>query len=451
MKFKYITIFLPLFFLIGFYAHAEISYTNFVIDFDVLPDGSCGYETVREKLSIIEHGNFFMGFVAAHNGHQSNSNIISIISKGGENLKCNGTVLDTSEQLQDPSVVIDNNLIYLYAEVEDNHIDLYISPLYGEFNFVFDSRICSNCASPVVFDDGSRWRMLYERMDVNPKSVNHMTSNDLINWTDQGFLYVGNDDTVPDSVVEDLQIPGLFHIYDHEEFSSGRWPVHHSTTSDWQTLQSREIILPDQWNSLHAMSTVDGQILGYVWDMVNGGIYRADGIYVPPPEPGDTVYHYPGTIICDGATSYDTGLLDGFENVTIIATVKGDPPSYGSWSGPLYWEDNGNFCFSGKINEFIGSASIQVGRDWYAASFGEILQDVPYRLALTYDGETLKSFKDGVLISTNQDPSGPASREGLALKICSSAKGSLVYWGNSEVSDIKVFDYALPDNEIINN
>lgn len=84
---------------------------------------------------------------------------------------------------------------------------------------------------------------------------------------------------------------------------------------------------------------------------------------------------------------------------------------------------------------------------WYPASFGTLAPDTWYHLAATYDGETLNAYKDGILVTSNPDPSGPPDSETETLKIGRAADTNPHYF-QGVVDDVQVFARALSDAEI---
>ena len=92
---------------------------------------------------------------------------------------------------------------------------------------------------------------------------------------------------------------------------------------------------------------------------------------------------------------------------------------------------------------------MRVGGTWHPASFGELLANTWYYLAASYDGETLRTYKDGVLISSNTAPSGPPDSEAASLKLGRHTLNSRFF--NGTVDEVRIYNRALSLEEIQND
>ena len=72
--------------------------------------------------------------------------------------------------------------------------------------------------------------------------------------------------------------------------------------------------------------------------------------------------------------------------------------------------------------------------------------DIWYHLAATYDGENLKTYKNGVLADDNSAPSGDPQMEGETLKFGKNAIYDLYFKGY--IDDACVYSCALDENAI---
>ncbi len=73
--------------------------------------------------------------------------------------------------------------------------------------------------------------------------------------------------------------------------------------------------------------------------------------------------------------------------------------------------------------------------------------DTWYHLAATYDGESLKAYKDGVLTGENGDPSGDADSGTSTLIFGRHATAKDAFFTGA-VDDVSVFAYALDANDV---
>jgi len=121
-------------------------------------------------------------------------------------------------------------------------------------------------------------------------------------------------------------------------------------------------------------------------------------------------------------------------------------PSSAAPTGPLHRQNNFQINWNHTFADFCGAAGMRAGNTWYAASFGELEADNWYHLAATYDGENLKAYKNGVLITDNPNPSGAPDREWTTLKF---ARHS-IYEDHFEgtIDDVRIYSYDLSVDEV---
>jgi len=153
----------------------------------------------------------------------------------------------------------------------------------------------------------------------------------------------------------------------------------------------------------------------------------------------------------DGVDDYvDTDYTEDLAVWTIACWAKspaapsGDPSSA---SGPVHREKNYQFNWNHQSDDFRGSAALRVGGTWHAAKYGEVEADTWYHLAATYDGEELKAYKDGVLITTNDAPSGPPDAEAGTLKLGKHATAEQYFTGT--VDEARIYNRALSPEEVL--
>ena len=110
----------------------------------------------------------------------------------------------------------------------------------------------------------------------------------------------------------------------------------------------------------------------------------------------------------DGTDDFiNTGIDTDISTWTISCWTKSSSaPDDSDDSGPIQRDENYQINWNHTNASLRGAAAVKVGSTWYGASFGTLNADTWYHLTATYDGETLLAYKDGVLITTNTDPSG---------------------------------------------
>ncbi len=150
----------------------------------------------------------------------------------------------------------------------------------------------------------------------------------------------------------------------------------------------------------------------------------------------------------DGDDHVDTGNTDDLAVWTIACWAKSPAAPSGdasSASGPVHREQNYQFNWNHQSDDFRASVTVNAG-GWHAASLGTLEADTWYHLAGTYDGEDLKAYVDGVLITTNDAPSGPPAAETGTLKLGRHATAVQYFTGT--VDEAIVYSRVLSDPEI---
>jgi outer membrane lipoprotein-sorting protein len=121
-------------------------------------------------------------------------------------------------------------------------------------------------------------------------------------------------------------------------------------------------------------------------------------------------------------------------------------PSSQATGGPVHRENNFQINWNHTSADFSGAAGLRVADKWYAASFGELEADTWYHLAATYDGENLKAYENGVLITDNPDPSGPPDKESATLKFAKHVNYEDHFKGT--IDDVRIYSYDLTADEV---
>ncbi len=174
----------------------------------------------------------------------------------------------------------------------------------------------------------------------------------------------------------------------------------------------------------------------------NGTLFGDPEFVEGPPGYGMAMYF-------DGDDYVDTGNALDLANWTISAWVKSPAaPEALSPSGPVHREKNFQFNWNHSNATFRGAAALRVGGTWYAAKYEPAEADTWYHLTATYDGEDLKAYRDGVLITTNSTPSGPPDAETGTLKLGRHATSATQYFTGT-VDEAVVYSRALSHGEVL--
>ncbi len=155
-----------------------------------------------------------------------------------------------------------------------------------------------------------------------------------------------------------------------------------------------------------------------------------------------------GALELDGQDDYvETGYSTDSPTWTIGAWIKSPAsPTSAAPSGPIHREKNYQISWNHGMDNFRGAAGVCVAGRWHAAGFGELKANTWYHLAASYDGENLKAYKDGILVTNNPDPSGPSNAESSTLKLGRHALSKEYFKGT--LDDVRMYNYALGDAEI---
>jgi biopolymer transport protein ExbB len=146
-------------------------------------------------------------------------------------------------------------------------------------------------------------------------------------------------------------------------------------------------------------------------------------------------------------TYIDTNHAEDLATFTIEVWVKGDTAPSGAFNsnGPLMREKNYQIAWSYPDADLVGAASFMQksgqGGDWVAAKFGTLEQGQWVHVAATYDGSTLRAFKNGEL--KDQTAAGPPESETATAKIgrdtVSSAENNFF---NGTIDEVRISSVA---------
>lgn len=130
----------------------------------------------------------------------------------------------------------------------------------------------------------------------------------------------------------------------------------------------------------------------------------------------------------------------GFPGITMECWVKSpSAPTGGIFDGPMY-ADNMAIIWNHGSAGYRGAASIQAANgQFFAASFGTLSANTWYHLALTYDGTSLKAYKNGTLV-TSTATSGGLYNNGNTLVL--GRHPGQNYFFNGTVDAVRVWNVA---------
>lgn len=466
-------------------AHAAPSFTRFDTGhpLPVLAGGGPGAwdEYLREKVWVIhDNGIYKMWYTGfSQSGWEPASKIGYATSTDGINwVKYGGNpVINRSSQDQDICVVkAGDGTYYMYVEVNDQVVDLMTSADGINWIPYAGNPVKLAAASPLVWREGNAWYMLYEHMVGPVFNIHLATSSDGMVWTDSPSNPVLSESThtVPDSIVKEGSV---YHFYYHRSVDDWSWPTWLATSQNLTTWTNRQLLY-ERFSSQTTLVAPDGRILAYVWNLNSDNKYYLRYGLEPASPTAWYLDEGSGPIAADASGNGATGVL--FNGATWATGVRGSAidfngvngfvqtgyyaspstwtaaawvrspaaPTTAPSAGPLHRATVFEFDWNHHDWDFQGAVVVRVGGVWYPAKFGPLAGNTWYHLAATYDGETLRAYRNGVLVTANTAPSGPPDRmeETTPLMLGRHCCASQFFAGT--VDDVRIYHRVLSNAEI---
>jgi len=155
-----------------------------------------------------------------------------------------------------------------------------------------------------------------------------------------------------------------------------------------------------------------------------------------------------GGLQLDGEDDYvETEYATDLPCWTLAVWVKSPVgPTEGDPSGPVHREKNLQINWNHPLEFARGTAMVCTGGTWRSATFGQLTADTWYHLVASYDGQTLRAYRDGVLVSTSSGPSVCPDHEESSLKLGRHSTKSHFFKGT--IDDVRIYSCALTDVEV---
>ena len=155
----------------------------------------------------------------------------------------------------------------------------------------------------------------------------------------------------------------------------------------------------------------------------------------------------------DGFSSYvDTRVTEHIKYFTVMAWVRSpNAPIFAQSNGPVHYENNFQFNWNHVQASNQGNVLMKDSLGRYGvATFGPLEADLWYHLAATYDGDTLRSYKNGRPIAKQGGLTGPAKQElNGTLKLGRHATLDNTYnHFEGDVDEVRIYKQALPADSI---
>lgn len=145
-----------------------------------------------------------------------------------------------------------------------------------------------------------------------------------------------------------------------------------------------------------------------------------------------------GAVNFNGAGTYiDTGNVENLATYTVMTWTRSPAaPSGDAPTGPVHREANYQINWNHGDENFRGSVAMATEAGWYPANLKPMSADTWYFLAGTYDGETLRAYRDGAENGVNETPSGLPAEEVNSLKFGRHAAADQFF--NGIVDEVRV-------------
>jgi len=155
-----------------------------------------------------------------------------------------------------------------------------------------------------------------------------------------------------------------------------------------------------------------------------------------------------GALQFDGDDDYaDTGYNTDLATWTAAVWVKSPTaPTPTNPCGPVHREKNLQINWNHPVDEFRGGAGVCIGGTWYGADFGDLQGDTWYHLAATFDGKSIKAYKNGDLVTANWGASGVPDAESESLKLGRHARDNSFFAG--VIDDVRIYNYSLSETQV---
>ncbi len=142
-------------------------------------------------------------------------------------------------------------------------------------------------------------------------------------------------------------------------------------------------------------------------------------------------------------TDYDSDLATWTAAVWVNSPAA---PDSSNQSGPVHREKNLQINWNHVDDTFRGAAGVCIGGTWYGASFGDLQPNTWYHLTATFDGKSLRAYKNGALIMANGGASGVPNAEAETLKLGRHARDDSCFAGT--IDEVRIYNYSLSEPQI---
>ncbi len=141
----------------------------------------------------------------------------------------------------------------------------------------------------------------------------------------------------------------------------------------------------------------------------------------------------------DGLSQYvDSSFTTQLDTMTVEAWARGDGEPRTNANVGIVGR-NTNFQLNwDHFGEFRGAFGIHDPIDWHAASYMPVVASVWYYLVGTYDGETVRAYRDGIEAGSNATPSGDPQRDTFPVRAGVNPDPSTGWLFDGRIDEVRV-------------
>ena len=153
----------------------------------------------------------------------------------------------------------------------------------------------------------------------------------------------------------------------------------------------------------------------------------------------------------DGSSNYvDTKDTTWYQAFTVECWVKSPTaPGFAQGNGPVHYEKNFQINWNHVQSSARNSLVLFVTNGgWQSATFGPLEGNKWYHMAATYDGDTIRTFVNGMLITQKIINGGPPVKQVGSLKIGKHAILSGTEFFNGNVDEVRVWNIKRSAEQI---
>jgi len=141
----------------------------------------------------------------------------------------------------------------------------------------------------------------------------------------------------------------------------------------------------------------------------------------------------------DGVDQYiDSAYATDLPEMTVEAWAYGDAAPRADENVAIVGRDTNYQLNWDHFGEFIGAFGLRTGSEWLATSYLPVSGTTWYYLVGTYDGETLRAYRDGAEASRNETPSGPPDADTYPVRLGVNPEPSSGWFFDGRIDEVRI-------------